>query len=106
MATPEFAKRGAKLFIIGPGSAASARRMAETLKIAPEQVLYDETGDVYDRFMLDRVFLSLIQRSALFVLDRAGVVQHAYVVNFPQKWLGGEAFRELMHTLDGLNRAE
>lgn len=104
VATPEFAARGARLLIVGPGSQPSARRMAESLKIGPEQVLYDESGEVYDRYMLDKAFFSLIQRSALFVLDRASMVQYAYVVANPQKWLGGEAFQELMHTLDTLNR--
>lgn len=79
--------------------------MASALRIDRALVLYDADGAVYERYMLDRVFLSLIQRSALFVIDRAGIIQHAYVVANPLKWLDSAAFNELMHTLDAMNRA-
>lgn len=78
--------------------------MANALKIAPDVVLYDVTGEVYDRYMLDKAFLSLIQRSALFVIDQTGNVLHGYVVTNPLKWLRGAAFDDLMRTLDTLNR--
>jgi hypothetical protein len=106
VASPQLAAYNARLFILGRGFQASARRMANTLGIAPDLVLYDERGEVYDRYMLDRVFLSLIQRSALFVIDREGIIQHAYVVANPQNWLGGAAFDDLMRTLDAINRPE
>jgi peroxiredoxin len=101
-ATPDFAAHNTKALVIGPGSRQSAERMAKATKADPAQVLYDETGEVYDRYMLDKAFLSLIQRSAAFIVDRQGVLRYAYVVTNVQRWLNSKSFASLLATLDSL----
>ena len=48
------------------------RDEAAALKADPTRVLYDEKGEVYKAFSLERVFLSLIQESAALVVDKQG----------------------------------
>ncbi len=101
-ATPELAARSTKVLIIGPGSHPTAERMAKAIKADPGQVLFDESGEVYDRYMLDKVFLSLIQRSAAFIIDSQGVIRYAYVVTNVMTWLNSKSFTNLLATLDAL----
>ncbi len=101
-ATPELAARSTKVLIIGPGSRGNAERVAKSVKADPGQVLYDQTGEVYDKYMLDKVFLSLIQRSAAFIIDSQGVIRYAYVVTNVMNWLNSKSFTNLLATLDTL----
>ncbi len=101
-ATPEFAAHNTKALMIGPGTRHGAERTARAIKADPGQVLYDESGEVYDRYMLDKVFLSLIQRSAAFIIDPQGVLRYAVVVTNPQRWMNSQAFADLLATLDSL----
>jgi peroxiredoxin len=101
-AAPDFAARNTQVLIIGPGSRQDAERLVKAIKANPGQVLYDETGEVYDRYMLDKVFLSLLQRSAAFIIDPQGVLRYAYVVTNALRWLNSKSFTDLLTTLDSL----
>jgi peroxiredoxin len=104
-AAPQFAARQTRALIIGPGGRREAERLAKTIQADPADILYDEAGAVYDQYMLDKAFFSLIQRSALLVIDRQGMIRHAYVVTNPINWVTGDAFRDLLATLESLEAA-
>ncbi len=66
-------------------------------------VLYDEKRTVYEVYSLERVFLSLIQQSAVFVIDGQGTVRVALVASNPQSWLNPQRIKQVNGLLDELN---
>lgn len=90
------------MLIIGPGPRAQAEKLVQAVGANPAQVLYDEAGTAYDTYTLHRVFLSLIQQSAAFMVDKQGVVRYGMVTNNPMQWLNPKARKNLLATLDRL----
>lgn len=76
--------------------------MSAAIKADPAIVLLDDTGAVYDTFALERVFFSLQQQSAAFVIDKRGTLSFAYVVTNQFQWLGKGASNALFDALDKL----
>ena len=82
---PLITAQNAEVLILGLGGEELAQRLAQQIN-APFPVLYDREGEVYDRFRLDRVLFSLIQRSAAFVIDQQGVIRYAHQEIIPAEW--------------------
>lgn len=85
-ASAELSARNFIVRIIGPGSAHEATRLAAAIKAEPAQILYDESGAVYDTYMLDKVLFSLLQETGAFVIDTQGTVRYALSVANPGRW--------------------
>ncbi len=66
--------RGIAVLVVGGGSEQDAARLKATYKL-PFPVLADTDRSVYARYGLDKV-LFMVQRSASFLIDRAGVVRY------------------------------
>lgn len=64
----EIRARGAEVVVLGAGTAGDARRYAERLEL-PYPVLGDLGRSVHERYLSERVFFSLIQRNAVFLID-------------------------------------
>ena len=94
--------RGAEVLVIGAGTVGDAQRYAERLGL-PYPVLADVDRSVYERYLLDRVFLSLIQRSAAFLVDRDGTIRYAHVSTNPHRTLQSA---DLMSALESLAHVE
>jgi hypothetical protein len=90
--------------IIGHGNQSTAQQLVQALKADPTSVLYDEKGEVYKAFSLERVFLSLIQESAALVIDKQGVVRFALKTNNAMRWLDPRRLKQLETTLEQLDR--
>jgi peroxiredoxin len=88
-----------EVLVLGIGSIQDAQRYARFIK-APYPILADANGEVYEQFMLDRVFLALLQESAAFVIDKAGAVRYAHKVANPMTWLRPEALTEVLEALN------
>jgi len=101
-ASPEFEARNTRLLIIGPGSKNDAERMAKATKAKPSEALFDEAGSAYDAYMLDKVFFSLLQRSAAFIVDKEGVIRYGVVVTNALNWLRSASFQDLLKALETL----
>ena len=93
--------RGAEVLVIGAGTVGDARRYAERLGV-PYPVLADGDRSVYERYMLERVFLSLIQRSAIFLVDRDGTIRYAHVSTNPSRTLRAADLMSALERLDGV----
>ena len=102
-ASSEFQAHHAVSLIVGPGNRTQAERLVETLKADPAHVLYDERRTVYETYSLEQVFLSLIQQSAVFIIDGQGVVRFALVANNPLSWLNPQRIKQVNDLLDELN---
>lgn len=63
--------------------------------------LVDGAHDVYDRYEVQSRLLSLGQRPALFIVDKAGIVRYAYLGT--QQW-EIPSNREVLEQLDRLLR--
>ncbi len=85
--------------MLGIGSVADAARYARLIK-SPYPILADPEGEIYAKYILDRVFLSMLQKSAAFVIDRAGIVRYAHQVANPLNWLGATALTEVLERLN------
>jgi peroxiredoxin len=99
-ARPELESRNARLLIVGPGNQRDAEKLAKAVGASQDQVLWDEAGEVYDAYMLDRVLFNLIQKSATFLIDTSGVVQSAFVLSNPILWYS--RLPEFLKSLDSL----
>jgi hypothetical protein len=64
--------------------------------------LFDETGAVYDTYLLDKQFFSLIQQSAAFIIDPGSNIRFALKVTNMFKWLGSSVLTDLLTSLDTL----
>ncbi len=100
-ASEDFQARNTRLLIVGPGTRQHAQRFVDAIHAGTTPVLYDQAGKVYDVYMLDSVFFSLIQKSAVFVIDLEGVIRYAYVTSNVMNWRG-ERLPELLGILDSL----
>lgn len=76
--------------------------MSQAILADPSIVLLDNEGTVYDKFALERVFFSLQQQSAAFVIDKRGKLSFAFVVINQMRWLGSGAATALFQALDNL----
>jgi peroxiredoxin len=88
--------QGTQVVIVGPGTKADAEKLSR--EIDPDKrvvILHDGSGAVYDAYALDKVLFSLIQKSALFVVDKGGVLRFARVTANPNSWLTGQWIAQL-----------
>jgi|SRR5579859_4751852 len=98
---PEIQASNTQVLVVGPGEAATAQWLARQQK-APFPVLYDSDGKVYDEYALHRIFLSMIQQSAAFIIDRQGIIRYAHKTNNALDWLRPNAFDSLLAALKTL----
>lgn len=91
---------GAEVLVLGAGTVGDARCYAERLEL-PYPVLADVDRSVYERYLLQRVFFSLIQRSAVFLIDREGTIRYAHVSTNRAQTL---QLSDLIAALEGLER--
>jgi hypothetical protein len=101
-ASATFNAKQTRLFLIGRDGAKDAEKMSQALNADPSIVLLDDEGAVYDKFALERVFFSLQQQSAAFVIDKRMTLSFAYVVTNQLQWLGKGAANALFQALDKL----
>jgi peroxiredoxin len=100
-ASPDFEAHNTRLLIVGPGSRQHAQRFRDLINAGNTPVLYDDSMRVYDAYMLNAVFFSLIQKSAAFLVDQEGTVRYAYQATIASAWKE-ERLSELLATLDSL----
>ncbi|HRE47321.1 MAG TPA: redoxin domain-containing protein [Aggregatilineales bacterium] len=102
-AVAAFQGLGVQLIVIGPGSRQEAERLVRSLSIAPEIiVLHDSSGDAYDAFSLNKAILSLVQKSGLFLVDEAGIIQKAIITRVAPRWESGEALEDMKRELSAV----
>jgi peroxiredoxin len=100
----------AKIIVIGPGSKSEAERLQK--QHDPNNkliILYDGTGDVYTKYTLNKVFFSLIQKSAIFVVDRSSTIRYAQATGNANRWIVGntlDVIREQLSTLQELYKRQ
>jgi hypothetical protein len=87
--------------VLGPGIRQHAQRFYEMINAGTTPVLYDDTMKTYDAYMLDSVFFSLIQKSAVFIVDQESVVRFAFRTASSRNW-NKERLSELLGVLDSL----
>lgn len=96
----EFRKREAEIITIAPDTLDHARAYFRKHAL-PFPGLVDSTHAVYDRYDVQSRLLSLGQRPALFIVDKAGIVRYAYLGT--QQW-EIPSNREVLEQLDRLQR--
>jgi len=77
---------GVVFLLIGPGGPQDAARYHARHHL-PFPVLADEDGQVYARYGVGRWMFSLVRQSAVLVVDPAGGVAYAHVVDNPREAL-------------------
>jgi peroxiredoxin len=101
-ASKDFTEHNTQLLIIGPGEQAAAYATAHSVGADPASVLFDETGAVYDTYLLDKQFFSLIQQTAAFIIAPGGSIRFALKVTNMFRWLDTSVFKDLLTNLDTL----
>ena len=82
----EIKTHNTEVLVVGIGETREAQGLARRLSI-PFPVLNDPEGVVYEQFTLNRVLLSLLQQSAAFVIDQAGMIRFSHRATNPFEWL-------------------
>lgn len=102
---PAFEEQNAVGIVIGPGTRQEAERLHRgvTSKGGQLIVLYDGSGEVYDSYILNKVFFSLLQKSAAFVLDKEGTVRYAHATANAMRWLAPQSIEQILDSLRLLN---
>ncbi|CAG0987631.1 MAG: redoxin domain-containing protein [Anaerolinea sp.] len=104
---PKLAERDTQVVILGPGSRQEADRLAKAVdKDNRLTILSDGTGEVYDRFSLNKTFFSLIQKSGVFLINRAGIIHYAAATSIPNRWLNAEVIEGLYQELENADPSE
>jgi peroxiredoxin len=102
----DISARFGKIIVIGPGTKAQAEKLAKAIdpnnKIA---ILHDGTGEVYDRYKLDKVMFSSMQKSAALVIDKMGIIRHEVQAINANRWFTIEAVESVIKQLDSLGSA-
>jgi hypothetical protein len=96
---PELSARNTTLLIVGPGTREDAQKLAVLLKVDGSFILYDGTGDVYEAYTLDRVMMSMIQQSGVFIIDKAGTLRFVQTANVALKWVSPQALSGVLNAL-------
>jgi peroxiredoxin len=99
----EISARFGRIIIIGPGTKAEAEKLAKA--IDPENqitILHDGTGEIYDKYKLNKVLFSSVQKSAVLVIDKAGVIRHAVQTANANRWITEAAVSNVIKELDPL----
>ena len=86
---------GVVFLLIGPGGPEDAARYHARHQL-PFPVLADEEGQVYARYGVGRWLLSLVRQSAVVVVDPAGRVAYARVVDNPRQVLDRAALLDAL----------
>jgi peroxiredoxin len=73
----ELSVANTRVIVVGGGSLDAAKKMASRYKLS-YPILADPDRKVYDRYGLDKAML-FIQKSGVFVVDRAGTVRYCDV---------------------------
>lgn len=103
-AAPQFESHNTQVMIVGPGTRADAEKLSREIDSAHRAIImHDGTNDVYDRYALDRILFSLIQKSALFVIDREGVIRFAHTTANANHWLSNKWLDEMLDDVKALN---
>jgi peroxiredoxin len=89
------ADQGVAVLLIGPGSRQEAARYHARHDL-PFPVLADEDGQVYARYGVGRWMFSLVRQSAVVVVDPAGRIADARVVDNPRHVLDRAALRDAL----------
>ncbi len=79
----KFATLGAEIVVIAPDTMENARQFFSERPV-PFIVLVDDNLKVYQQFDVQSKWTSLGQRPGLFIIDKAGIVQFAYIGS--QQW--------------------
>ncbi|HRE49115.1 MAG TPA: redoxin domain-containing protein [Aggregatilineales bacterium] len=97
---PPLAAKNIQSIVIGPGTRQEAERLVRSLNTPPELVvLHDTDGEAYNTFSLDKAFLSLVQKSGLFLIDQEGILQSAIITANANRWISGRALEDLKKEL-------
>jgi peroxiredoxin len=89
------AEQGVVVLLIGAGSRQDAARYHARHQL-PFPVLADEDGQAYARYGVGRWLLSLVRQSAVVVVDSAGRIADARVVDNPRHALDRAALRDAL----------
>jgi peroxiredoxin len=87
-ATPRITALQTQVMVVGLGTRAEAEKLSREFDREKQlTVMHDGLGSVYDSYMLDKTLFSLIQKSALFAIDKSGVIRFAHIATAPQAWM-------------------
>lgn len=85
------------MLVVGGGKPQGAERLALNYKL-PFPVLADEDKSAYLSYGLDKAML-FIQRSALLVVDKQGIVNYFHKVTNPMEWLSYDSLESVIAEL-------
>jgi peroxiredoxin len=89
------ADQGVAVLLIGPGGRQAATRYHARYQL-PFPVLADEDGQVYARYGVGRWLFALVRQSAVVVVDPAGRIAAARVVDNPRHVLDPAALQDAL----------
>jgi peroxiredoxin len=99
----EISARFGRVIIIGPGTKTEAEKLAKA--IDPENkiaILHDGTGEIYDRYKLNKVLFSSVQKSAVLIIDKTGLIRHVVQTANATRWVTEAAVSSVLKELDPL----
>jgi len=96
----------ATTIVVGPGTRQDAQRLQRAIQAdGTITILHDGTGTAYDAYILNKVFFSMLQKSAMFVIDKSGIVRYAHATANAMRWLSASAMDQLFESLRAVNQA-
>ena len=95
---PEIKAAQADVLVLLGDSPERARQYAQSMKL-PFPVLADEARAVYHQFDLEKAYI-VIQRTALVIVDQAGVIRYMKRATNPMIWL--QESRELVDAVKAI----